>query len=122
MFEELDSWDELWPQTPTLRRFEPPRPVIFYADRALPLARNQRRADRIALRVRAGGLRIEGKMRAYQHAWAQLASLHQSIRTEFVPWGDRGFRPVLSISGSRAASPVSGAGYRATDPVVFSVS
>lgn len=72
MFELFEAWQELWPRTPVIQRFSPPRPVLVDVDRALSLARGAHRPDRINLRTRAAGLRLEGLMPASQHAWIQL--------------------------------------------------
>lgn len=60
------------PRSSTIYPFDPPRRVLVDIDRALSLARGSCRADRISLRTRAEGLRMEGLMPAAQHAWIQL--------------------------------------------------
>ncbi|WP_094275273.1 hypothetical protein [Rhodococcus sp. OK302] len=75
---DFDSWREQWPLTPTLRRRAVARPVKIEMNRALPLARNAQRPDRLPLRVLAGGVRLEGVMSGDLYAWLKLSSLHQS--------------------------------------------
>lgn len=65
-------------QPSTVRRFDPPRRVFVDIHRALSLPRRSRPADRVSLRIRSEGLRLEGLMPADLHAWIQLISLHQS--------------------------------------------
>lgn len=50
-----------------------PRPVVVDMNRALPLARAAQRPDRLSLRVRAVGLRIEATMPGELLAWALLS-------------------------------------------------
>lgn len=68
----FDSWREQWPLTPTLRRLPAPQSVQIEMNRALPLAKNAQRPDRLPLRVLAGALRLEGVMDGELHAWVRL--------------------------------------------------
>ncbi|WP_336882771.1 hypothetical protein [Rhodococcus globerulus] len=69
---DFTGWQEPWPLTPTLHQLAEPRPVIVEMNRALPLAKNAQRPDRLPLRVLAGGLRLEATMPGKLHAWARL--------------------------------------------------
>lgn len=70
---DFAGWREPWPLTPTLRPLPEPKPVIVETNRALPLAKNATRPDRLPLRVLAGGLRLEGTMPGELYAWALLS-------------------------------------------------
>ncbi|MEA1798283.1 MULTISPECIES: hypothetical protein [Rhodococcus] len=70
---DFTGWREPWPLTPTLRPLPEPKPVIVETNRALPLAKNATRPDRLPLRVLAGGLRLEGTMPGKLYAWVLLS-------------------------------------------------
>ena len=70
---DFNGWQEPWPLTPTLRPLPQPKPVIIETNRALPLAKNATRPDKLPLRVLAGGLRLEGAMPGKLYAWARLS-------------------------------------------------
>ncbi|NMM92452.1 hypothetical protein B2J88_50885 [Rhodococcus sp. SRB_17] len=69
----VDGWIDPWPDRPTIRKFDPERVVLVDLDKALNLARNGRRADRVTLRVKAAGVRIAGVVEAKQSAWVQAS-------------------------------------------------
>lgn len=69
---DFTAWTEPWPGAPTLRALDHPQQVVVETNRALPLAKHAQRADRVPLRVLAGGLRLENVMPGELHAWVRL--------------------------------------------------
>ncbi|MFI8664715.1 hypothetical protein ACIGKR_32345 [Rhodococcus qingshengii] len=68
---DFTGWREPWPLTPTLHHLAEPKSVVVEMNRALPLAKNAQRPDRLPLRVLAGGLRLEGTMPGDLYVWAR---------------------------------------------------
>ena len=69
-----EQWVDPWPDHPTIRKFDPAREVLVDLDKALNLARNSPRADRVSLRVKATGVQLTGVVEAQQLAWVQASS------------------------------------------------
>lgn len=64
-----------WPDTGTLRVFDPPRPVSIDMAVADPsCGRTYAAGGGVSLRVRASGARIEPTMRGLLLAWLQLSN------------------------------------------------
>lgn len=64
-----------WPDTRTLRVFDPPKPVVIDW-RSPSCGRSYAAGGGASLRVRASGARIEPTMPALLMAWLRMSSLH----------------------------------------------
>lgn len=69
----LGDWTEPFPEVPTLRRLQPPADVLVDTSHVLPGPSGFTRADGLPLRVRAGGIKLEGTMPAALHAWLRVS-------------------------------------------------
>lgn len=106
---DFNGWQEPWPLTPTLRPLLPqPQPVIVEANRALPLAKNATRPDKLPLRVLAGGLRLEGTMpKSSMRGRSSVLCTKQAFSSEtrrircLVDPQDPGARPPRRMRGCR---------------------
>ncbi len=70
----IDDWKEPFPDNPILHRLPAPVPVLVDTPHVFPASWGFARADRLPLRVRAGGIRLEASMAAYLHAWLRLSA------------------------------------------------
>lgn len=69
----LEGWEEPFPGVPTMRYLERAVAVFVDISRALPGSAAFTRADALPLRVRAGGIQLEGRMPGELHCWLRIA-------------------------------------------------
>ncbi|MBM4569124.1 hypothetical protein GS489_01050 [Rhodococcus hoagii] len=69
----IGGWTESFPEAPILHRLSPPTKVVVNTARVFPGEAGFTRADRLPLRVRAGGIQLEAEMLATLHCWLRLS-------------------------------------------------